>query len=88
MKIVIYKAQNKGWQMARHGNSKSPFFTTSSFRHAARFSDGRSASGWARRCERYARKILNWKDAIFTPISEFEFQDKLNVVKSLTHTRN
>lgn len=75
MQIVIYKAQGKDWQMARAGDSKCPFYTTSQFRYDARFSDGRSASGWLRRCQRYARTVLGWKDAVFKRISEYEFED-------------
>lgn len=83
MQIVIYKAQGKDWQMARAGDSKCPFYTTSQFRSAARFADGRSASGWLRRCQRYARTVLGWKDAVFKRISEYEFEDAyLNNKKS------
>lgn len=75
MQIVIYKAQGKEWQMCRAGDSICPFYTTSQFRSAARFSDGRSASGWLRRCQRYARTVLGWNDAVFKRISEYEFED-------------
>lgn len=72
MKIVIYKAQGKDWQMIRAGDKKAPFYTTS--RKPERMADGRSARGFARSCQTFARKKLGWEDAVFTPIDEHEFK--------------
>lgn len=66
MKIVVYKAQGKDWQMTRKG--WPDYFYTAS-QKPTKFKDGRSARGFARSAQRWARENLGWVDCIFDVIS-------------------
>lgn len=61
--IVVYKAQEKDWQLCRDGDSKSVFYTAS--KTPRYFDDPRDAKVWAEMCQSWARQHLGWTDAIF-----------------------